>query len=334
MMEKQLTVKSGDVESVSENQIKATENRKYSLNKSKAMKKKFHATEREEITVTETGGGMKFSFNAGTYELLKLASEEFFGSVDQPYSCNRIPVHDKKGNLVETKYKMASGMTSYYTLNMYHTKCTCLVNGKQTAYFMETDLPKIIDLVEDNLQSENTSVNEVNENIKKLITVYYKSSENDQDAEVDSSPASSNTNANTSTCANNEDESEEECPSDGMDSSFLSQSMLSDSMIVCEESEISLSLRNSETESTSNDIINIIAVLQKSVDAMRVSIENHVVTTNNHFGQIKDEVQSLKKQLAVISKDSYKQVEEVRESTEGMKTKLDKTTETVLRRLQ
>ena len=38
-------------------------------------------------------------------------------------------------------------MMHVYTLNVYHTRCSFLVNGKQIEKFLNDDLPKIHDLI-------------------------------------------------------------------------------------------------------------------------------------------------------------------------------------------
>jgi len=49
-------------------------------------------------------------------------------------------VKDKKGNEVETKYNVSSAQKNIsYTLTLYHTTSTCLVNGKNTRQFIDSD---------------------------------------------------------------------------------------------------------------------------------------------------------------------------------------------------
>ena len=44
---------------------------------------------------------------------------------------------------------------------MYHTKCTCLVNGRQPGHFLQEDLPNILKTVELNLQQNSVTVDEI-----------------------------------------------------------------------------------------------------------------------------------------------------------------------------
>ena len=58
------------------NGTEGLENRRYDLNKDKSLSKKLQFTEREEIYVEETGGGVLL--NTGTYELFRTAIHEYF----------------------------------------------------------------------------------------------------------------------------------------------------------------------------------------------------------------------------------------------------------------
>ena len=117
------------------------EERCYVLNRPKALSKKLEATERTDVAITETGGRLKIEFSAGMYELFKLSADEFYASVALTSKCQKTPVYDSQGNNTETKYKLTSGRNNIYTLNMYHTKSSCLINGKQSNLFMERDMP-------------------------------------------------------------------------------------------------------------------------------------------------------------------------------------------------
>ena len=97
------------------------------LNRHNSLQKKLEATQRDDIQIFKTGGGLRIIFNTGMYELIKYSADKYYASKE----CKRIPVQDKQDNLVETKFKMKSEKQDLYTLNMYHTKCTCLVKGRQ-----------------------------------------------------------------------------------------------------------------------------------------------------------------------------------------------------------
>ena len=101
--------------------------RNYKLNRQHSQQKKLEATQRDNIQIFKTGGGLRIIFNTSMYELIKYSADKYYASKE----CKRTPGQDKQDNLVETKFKMKSGKQDLYTLNMYHTKYTCLVNGRQ-----------------------------------------------------------------------------------------------------------------------------------------------------------------------------------------------------------
>ena len=83
-----------------------------------------------------------------------------------------VPVQDKKSNEVELKHKVADVKCNLYTLNMYNTTSSCLINGKKPEHFFSTDVPKILDIVESELDFKCTSISEVNESMKQQILIY------------------------------------------------------------------------------------------------------------------------------------------------------------------
>ena len=118
--------------------------RDFESNHEKALHKLQAVTDRDDIAVERTEGGLVFKLNTGSYLLFKNAVHKYFTRDSQTHACALIPVFDKKGLQVETKYKVSSGKTNFYTANLYHTRCSCLVNGKKEDIFLSVDLPKII----------------------------------------------------------------------------------------------------------------------------------------------------------------------------------------------
>ncbi|KAH3858942.1 hypothetical protein DPMN_101587 [Dreissena polymorpha] len=105
----------------------------YTLNMRKSLQKKLDSTDQEDVIVYETGGGFRLLLNTGMYELFKIAADQFFSNNTLPYKCCKVPVHDRQGNLVETQYKLSSGRQGIYTLNLYHTRSSCLINREKLA---------------------------------------------------------------------------------------------------------------------------------------------------------------------------------------------------------
>jgi len=145
------------------------EDRQYVLNEDRSMKKKLKSTEFEPITIQETKGGTRFLLNTGTYEILKNATRKYFFDNTQNYTYTYIPVNDKKSNEVELKFKVADGKTHLYTLNMYNTTSSCLINGKNPQHFFNTDLPNILELMESTLVLNDETLSGINQKMKQQI---------------------------------------------------------------------------------------------------------------------------------------------------------------------
>ena len=93
---------------------KTTERRRYEVNGNKALHRKLSAADRPDVTVKETGGGVVFTFNTGTYELFKFASELYFKTSNINSNTRTTSVKDKKGNEVETKYNVSSAQKKHF----------------------------------------------------------------------------------------------------------------------------------------------------------------------------------------------------------------------------
>ena len=87
------------------------------------MKKKLEDTTRpDDIIVKHTDGGVRLFLNSGAYEMLKIATDEFYSIEDNgEIVYKKTTVQDKQGHQVETRYKAMHWIPTYYTLNKY--KC-------------------------------------------------------------------------------------------------------------------------------------------------------------------------------------------------------------------
>ena len=122
--------------------------------------------ERVPFYIEQTGGGVKFHFNTGFYELLKNEQETFFSWRENTMRCVRIPVSDSKGNITECIYKIYGTDGHLYTVNMYHTRSSSLVNGKSVSLFLQ---PHFVSVLESMKNCMNTKVEEVNRKIKAIL---------------------------------------------------------------------------------------------------------------------------------------------------------------------
>ena len=97
-------------------------------------------------------------------------TEEYFSTVNQGVKYQRFSVKDKNGLDIERIFKATKGKQSLYTINMYHTTCSCLVNGKQSKYFIDNDLKEIMILIQQKIYG--TSLEEVNDSIRDIVLKY------------------------------------------------------------------------------------------------------------------------------------------------------------------
>jgi len=77
-------------------------------------------------------------------------------------------VTDNNGHIIETKYKIARGKCHLYTINLYHTKCSSLVNGKYVQQYLRFDLPEILSRME-SWKKRNTTLNDISTCAKYFI---------------------------------------------------------------------------------------------------------------------------------------------------------------------
>ena len=148
--------------------IYTTEKRSYELNKTKALKKKIAACNRDTVSIQLTGGGINITFNTGMYEMFRTAVETFYSSTNMENRCTKILVHDKKQRNVESKFKISFGNSSY-TLNMYHSTSKCLVNGKMTTSFCNEHLPEIMSSIENELSRCGLTVQDINHAVSEML---------------------------------------------------------------------------------------------------------------------------------------------------------------------
>ena len=67
-------------------------------------------------------------------------------------------------------------------LNMSHTKCSYLINGKGTVQFVRTDVLDIFSNIEKQLADEKCTLGEFNQQVRYMIIQYCESQERAQHA--------------------------------------------------------------------------------------------------------------------------------------------------------
>lgn len=115
----------------------------YKLNVQKSLMKKLHACDRDEaIAIEHTHGGTKALFQTGQYEQFKSAVSIFYQRKRNIKSVTSTTVTDNTGSCSGHTYKVIKPDT--YTLNLYHTTSSILVNGKGETTFIDKHLPQIL----------------------------------------------------------------------------------------------------------------------------------------------------------------------------------------------
>lgn len=65
---------------------------------------------------------------------------------------------------------------------MYHTKCSCMVNGRSTLQFINTDVVKIFDLIQMRLSDNRCTLDQFNANVRNMILEYSRQIDNGKNA--------------------------------------------------------------------------------------------------------------------------------------------------------
>ena len=125
-----------------------TAERNYALNIDRTLMKKLKATRRPSIEYKHTDGGITATFDAVSFELFKIALSEYYSQY--PSTTGVAEIHldkDKKGNIVQVVYKVKLNEGHGYTINLYTTRSSTLINGKATDFFMNEELKYIHQII-------------------------------------------------------------------------------------------------------------------------------------------------------------------------------------------
>jgi hypothetical protein len=124
-----------------------TENRPYSLDHDASLNKKLDAENRVPIEIYQTGGGLRIKCDAGTFENLKKELLKFYTNYENydQLQATIIRCHDNDANEPEVKVKVAYPSTkTCFTINIYNTTSSYLINGRGLTRFQSGELPAIL----------------------------------------------------------------------------------------------------------------------------------------------------------------------------------------------
>lgn len=135
----------------------------YTMNDVKCLQKKKNYCDRPFINIIpkDSGRQLKIECSTGCYELLKVELTEMTVSNDVSDKFNIVftteNVSDLKGNspefIIRANNKLnsgAPGKRSKFTINLYHTQCSLLINGNNVSTFQDEILPHIMENLEKN----------------------------------------------------------------------------------------------------------------------------------------------------------------------------------------
>jgi len=318
-----------------------TETRRYELNKGKTMKKKLAASTNEVFQLTETGGGVKLTLNAGMYELFRHSADEYFQHCSDESSCKKSDVLDKAGNIVESKYKVSTRKSGHYMLNMYHTTTSCLVNGRNTSKFLDADLQNIFSIIDKKVSREDCSIDDFNSSIREMILIYLESDEPDialkqttDSLEKADSIKSKPTEQLPIDILNTDPEG----PTGIRNSNMTRSTQTETDMLHASnqtESTPAITHTNQSTQTTNKtDMSELVTAVFNEIVQLKQTMDKHIESTNTKFDRICDQITHVKKQLTVSSSSTDRALEDLDCKHNNMQSGIQKTNDNIQKRLQ
>ena len=234
----------------------------------------------------------QLKLNTGAYQVVKSAAHQYYTNENQAHTCTITPVFDRKGNQIETKYKVLNGKTSLYTFNLYHTRCSCLINGKNENHFLENDFPKIIEIVERKLAEKKITMTDFIENVKN--TLHNVKSHRSQNEHEKSRGDSSHNSIFLS------------------DSPFVLTPKSMNDSYTCSTPKSKKDITDSEMMNTiRSELSNVLSLLRE-----------HVTESERHMSILRDEIFSIKSHVSLHSKSVSQRVETVDNKTKIMENNI------------
>ena len=136
----------------------------YTLNEERCVSKKLSACRRENYTIERKEKCANVVFNAASYEMFRRAAVRYYNN-NQDYEIVGKPLKDKASNIaaevVQIHFRQIRNTPKAYTLNLYNTKSSVMVNGQHFEVFVDDDLPvitELIDQLDDNIKEMNAEI--------------------------------------------------------------------------------------------------------------------------------------------------------------------------------
>ena len=148
----------------------------YTLDKTKALKKKLQATQRLfTYTIDKIDkSNITISCQAGLYELFRRAICIYFTHMEDELIQTIAEIHhDREGNIVQDSFKITKVPDNKceYTISLYHTTSTVMVNGKNYSTFLDKDWQEIAAIIHEiNQLNQFTDIEALNDTIQKCLS--------------------------------------------------------------------------------------------------------------------------------------------------------------------
>ena len=143
----------------------------YTLNIEKSLKKKLESTKRTEIEYENTKGGITSKLDAVSFELFIHACEKFYGESNL-HEFTKTTATDRQSNNVQYTFhiKTKDSDPFNYTINAYLTKCSLLINGRNTQHFINNDVIHIHKIMSNTtIQGAKVNVELLNKNLASKL---------------------------------------------------------------------------------------------------------------------------------------------------------------------
>ena len=139
----------------------------YTLNEKTAIKKKIKACKGPPLKITmEKGNNLRIICSAAMFEATRRMIEEI---VTENESMSIIQCEDRKGkvvsNIIRVTDKEVRGNRPIFTINVYRTTTSFLVNGTQVQKFIQ----KVIPMIQSWAQYNQTAIEVMDKTIEKLL---------------------------------------------------------------------------------------------------------------------------------------------------------------------
>ena len=110
-------------------------------------KKNYTMETRSSLDIVKTGGGIKILFSTTLYTQFQQKSKDYFKRKGTDQEVEIDWVTNENSDTIRVRKSDGVGI---YTVNMYHSTATLLINGKEPELFLDEDLDNILDNILDN----------------------------------------------------------------------------------------------------------------------------------------------------------------------------------------